>query len=82
MLGARAYGRERLGARLALLPFAAAVFDWCENVSFLTLMRRWPDAPPALVQAACLFNSAKWSLALASVVLALGALGALVVKRR
>lgn len=82
VLGARAHGREPLGRGLAVLPFAAAGFDWCENVSFLTLMSRWPRSPPALVEAACLFNSAKWSLAAVSVVLALGGLGALVVKRR
>lgn len=82
VLGARAHGRAAMGARLAMIPFGAAVFDWSENVSFLALISRWPRSPPALVQAACLFNSAKWGLAGLSLLLALGALGALLVKRR
>ena len=82
VLGARAVGREPQGARLALIPFAAALFDWSENVSFLALIRQWPASPPALVQAACVFNSGKWGLVMLSVVLALGALGLLISKRR
>lgn len=70
VLGARARNRDPLGARLAMLPLAAAAFDWCENVSFLTLMSQWPRPSRALAWAACVFNSAKWGLVAVSAILA------------
>lgn len=52
------YG-QLLAANLPLLPFASALFDWGENVCFLTLVRRYPTPMPNLARAAVIFKRLK-----------------------
>lgn len=82
VLGARALGREALGARVALLPLAAALFDWSENVGVMVLLSQWPAPSAAALSAVGVFNSGKWGFAFASLAVALPAAALAVARRR
>jgi hypothetical protein len=64
---------------VALLPLFAGVADCLENVSILTLLGAYPDAPPALVYTASTATLVKWLLASAGIFAILVALGLRVV---
>ena len=59
---------------LALLPFAAMLFDWLENASILTLLARFPQRLDGLAAAAGGFTSLKWLVLALAVLLAAGSL--------
>ncbi len=59
---------------LALLPFAAVLFDWLENASILVLLASFPRRLDGLAAAAGVFTSLKWIILALSVLLAAGSL--------
>lgn len=71
-------------ARLALLlPLAALLFDYAENVSAAVVMARYPETTPVLAWLAPLFTAGKWTtLSLAFLAVPVAAVAALLARRR
>lgn len=44
---------------ILLLPFAAALFDWLENIGFLIVIFSYPPELRGVAEAACAFKTAK-----------------------
>jgi hypothetical protein len=59
----------RFWPRVNLLPIAAGVFDYLENVSTVVVMSRYPERSPVVEWLAPLFTVSKWTLLSASFVL-------------
>jgi hypothetical protein len=67
---------------LVYLPFLAALADYLENASVVTLLASFPHQPLLVAQAANLFTGLKWGLLLVSLVLALAGLLGWLIKRQ
>jgi hypothetical protein len=57
--------------RLCLLPLLTTLFDYAENVCFLTMLRHYPEELVNLEKLANVFTLAKWLFAAVSIVLML-----------
>ena len=57
--------------KLSLLPFAVTLFDYAENLCFLTMLRDYPHEFVSLEKIANLFTLLKWLFALISTALVL-----------
>ena len=65
--------------RLVLLPLAAVIADYLENIGLLMMCATYPERWPRLGDAAGIFNATKWLIAAACIaVAALGILGCLI----
>ena len=67
--------------KLWLLPFIAALTDFGENATIVTLLLRYPQRLTGIAWAGSLFTSAKWVLVSISFILIVIGLVALLVKR-
>lgn len=47
---------------LALLPLLAGIFDYCENIGFITMLLNYPDIPEGLVVVSNIFSVLKSSV--------------------
>lgn len=56
------------------LAFLPAVFDWCENISFLILINRYPHKIPRLASAAVIFKWLKLLTLILTIVASVGLL--------
>lgn len=57
--------------KLSLLTLGTTLFDWAENVCFLTFLHHYPQELPELEKLANVFTLAKWLFAVLSIVLLL-----------
>lgn len=46
--------------RAALVPFAAMLFDWLENIGIVAMIARFPDRPGALAPLSSAMTTLKW----------------------
>lgn len=46
--------------RAALVPFAAMLFDWLENVGIVAMIARFPDRPGAIAPLSSAMTTLKW----------------------
>jgi hypothetical protein len=73
-------GRPAL-ARLALLPFLAAVADYLENAGLIVMLLNYPVQLAALAQATSVLTTSKWLLqGISLALLAVSAVGALLAR--
>jgi hypothetical protein len=68
--------------RLALVPFAAMIVDYLENVCLIALLLSYPARLETLAQVSSLLTSAKWILEAVSLALLLLSGAAVVITRR
>lgn len=64
-----------------LLPLAALLLDYAENLSASIVVARWPDTTPVLADLATVFTAGKW-LALAAAFILVAYAGVVAVVRR
>ena len=77
----RAFSSTSFLQKLWLLPFVAAVTDYGENVTVVTLLLRYPQKLTGVAWAASFFTTAKWLLVSVSFILIVVGLVALLIKR-
>ena len=66
---------------LCFFPLLIVVADWCENLSLVVVIHAYPDRVDAIVTAASLFTSFKWTF-LVLVVITLVTVGTLAVTKQ
>jgi hypothetical protein len=77
----QAFASASFMQKLRLLPFVAALTDYAENITVVTLLLRYPQKLTGVAWAASLFTTAKWVLAGVSLILMVIGLAALLVKK-
>ena len=77
----RAFATASFMQKLWLLPFAAALTDYAENISIVGMLLRYPQKLTGVAWAASLFTTAKWVLVAVSFILIVVGLVALIIKR-
>jgi len=77
----RAFARTGFMQKLWLLPFAAALTDYAENITVVTLLLRYPQKLTGVAWAASLCTTAKWALVGVSFILIIVGLVVLLIKR-
>jgi len=77
----RAFATTSFMQKLWRLPFVAALTDYGENATVVTLLLRYPQKLTGVAWAASLFTTAKWALVGVSFILVVIGLVALLIKR-
>lgn len=79
------FKKPKLSLFLALLPIAAMMFDYLENMQFLKMLRDYPEILDGTISKASLFANLKWAFALSAMALvilaAIASLGKLITGR-
>jgi len=77
----RAFATTSFMQKLWRLPFVAALTDYGENATVVTLLLRYPQKLTGVAWAASLFTTAKWALVGVSFILIVVGLVASLIKR-
>lgn len=77
----KSVGTSRTASALCFVPALAGLFDYCENIGIILMLRSFPDLSPRVVKLSSLFSVLKSMATIAFYLLLMGGLILLAIKR-